>query len=138
MKSVRLIICALSCFLISHSAFAKVYKWTDDKGLTHFGEHPPSNQSNEVIKPKTGHSDPVTYATPAETKTPETKNASQEEVFTPVKDPERCAAARKNQEILKSTSRVRTKDDKGEYRYLNEQEVKQKIDEANKAISESC
>ncbi len=129
---------SLSCVLICNQALAdKLYKWTDKQGITHFSEHPAANISNEVIKPKTGHSDPVTYTTP--TSTPSTNvNSSVAETKAAMKDPERCASARKNQETLKTFSRIKVKGDNGEYRYLTPEEQKQKIGEATKAMEESC
>lgn len=140
MKYTNTLIALISCLLISHSAFAKVYKWTDDKGQVHYSEHPGANQTNEVIKPKTGHSDPVSYSTAA-TSTASTEGnntAATTPTAQPVKDTERCEQARKNQDILQRSSRVQMKDEKGELRYLNPDELKQKMDEASKAIEESC
>jgi len=139
MKYARPLIAILSCFLISHQAYAKVYKWTDDKGQTHYSEHPAANQSNEVIKPKTGHSDPVSYSTAATSSTSNDANTTTNTAAPlPAKDPERCAQARKNQNTLQTSSRIQIKDDKGEYHYLNPDELKQKMEEASKAIEESC
>ncbi len=118
------------------SAFAaaeKVYKWTDAKGQTHYSQRPPLNTETEVIKPQTGHSDPVNYTTAAPK--PEKKEETKQE---PAKDKERCEVARKNADTLKTYARIRVKDDNGEYRYITPDEQKQKLGEANKAIEESC
>ncbi len=132
--SIQLVI-SLSFVLASNQTLAeKLYKWIDDKGITHYSEHPASNFKNEVIKPKTGHSDPVTYTVP----TPAASASSSANAKTSLKDPERCANARKNQETLKTFARIKVKGDDGEYRYLTPDEQKQKIGEANKAIEESC
>ena len=45
----------------TYSAPAKVYKWVDDKGQVHYAEHAPINTKTELLRPETGHSDPVTY-----------------------------------------------------------------------------
>lgn len=139
MKYTNTLITLISCLLISHSAYAKVYKWTDDKGQVHYSEHPGANQTNEVIKPKTGHSDPVNYSTAATSAAAEGSNtAATTPTAQPVKDAARCEQARKNQEILQRSSRIQMKDEKGELRYLNPDELKQKMDEASKAIEEDC
>lgn len=43
--------------LLSFSAFAQVYKWTDENGNTHFGaQPPPGNQQQVDIRPASGGS----------------------------------------------------------------------------------
>lgn len=127
------------CLLACSSTFAaaeKVYKWTDAKGQTHYSQHPPLDTQTEVIKTQTGHSDPVNYTDAAATaakaeKKEETKSA-------PAKDKERCEVARKNADTLKTYARIRVKGDDGEYHFITPDEQKQKLNEANKAIEESC
>lgn len=139
MKISATIILSLSCLFAATMSFAaseKVYKWTDSKGQTHYGQRPPQNTETEVIKPQTGHSDPVTYTTSAPDANKEVSKAATDSK--PLKDPERCASARKNIETLKTYARIKIKGDDGEFRYLTPDEQKQKLDEANKAVSESC
>lgn len=38
----------LVLLLLSFSAFAQVYKWTDAEGNTHFGSQPPAGQRDEI------------------------------------------------------------------------------------------
>jgi hypothetical protein len=139
MKSRIAFMFSLSCALASGSALAgKLYKWTDEKGLVHYSEHKPVNLNSEVIKTKTGHSDPVPPVATTPVPTGDTKAAAEADTKAALKDPERCASARKNQETLKTFARIKVKGDNGEYRYLTPDEQKQKIGEANKAIEESC
>jgi hypothetical protein len=79
----------------------------------------------------------VTYSTPA-TNEKDKVEKKVEDKKSALKDPERCESARKNSETLKTYARIRIKGDDGEYRYLTPDEQKQKLDEANKAIEESC
>lgn len=47
---------------LSFSAFAQVYKWTDENGNVHFGNQPPPGQHEEVkIRDTTSSSSPQTY-----------------------------------------------------------------------------
>lgn len=126
------------CLLLAYNqAMAeKMYKWIDEKGVTHYSQHPAANVKNEVIKPKTGHSDPVTYAIPTSTAVLNTNSSAAAKAAQ--KDPERCANARKNLETLRTFARIKVKGENGEYRYLTPDEQKQKMGEANKAIEESC
>lgn len=132
----------LSCsllFLASSLAFsapAKVYKWTDEKGQVHYSERPPLGTQAEAIKPETGHSEPVNYSVAADDKAKEEKKADSGKKA--LKDPERCDAARKNLDTLKTYARIRIKGDDGQLRYLTPDEQKQKTNEAAKAIEESC
>lgn len=140
MKVTALLTLSLACLFswsLASAAPEKVYKWTDEKGRTHYGQRPPSGTQTEVIKPQTGHSDPVTYSTPA-TNEKDKVEKKVEDKKSALKDPERCEGARKNSETLKTYARIRIKGDDGEYRYLTPDEQKQKLDEANKAIEESC
>ena len=124
--------CLLNCNLVLAE---KLHKWIDANGVTHFSEHPPLNQKSEIIKPKTGHSDPVTYATASAANS---SAGSQEASKTASLNPERCTAARKNQETLKTFTRIKIMGDNGEYRYLTPDEQKQQLKEAEAAISDSC
>lgn len=127
------------CILAANQTFAaaaKVYKWTDAKGQTHYSQHPPLNTETEVIKTQTGHSDPVNYETVSAPKNNAEKKAESKNA--PPKDKERCDAARKNADTLNTYVHIRIKGDDGEYRFLTPDEQKQKLDEANKAIEESC
>jgi hypothetical protein len=65
MKVSAALILSFACLLtasISTAASEKVHKWTDSKGVTHYGQRPPANTQTEVLRPQTGHSAPVTYA----------------------------------------------------------------------------
>ncbi|GGY77413.1 hypothetical protein GCM10011613_22450 [Cellvibrio zantedeschiae] len=120
----------------SFAATEKVYKWTDGKGQVHYSQRPPLNTQTEVVKPQTGHSDPVEYKTAPP---PSTNNEVKPEIQAPsLKDKDRCEGARKASDTLKTFARVRIKGENGEYRYLTPDEQQQKIVEANKAIEESC
>ncbi len=139
MKFTAILTFSLACLFswsLASAAPEKVYKWVDAKGQTHYGQRPPAGTQTEVIKPQTGHSEPVNYETAANTKEKEEKKPEDKAALS--KDPERCDNARKNADTLKTYARIRIKGDDGEYRYLTPDEQQQKLDEANKAIEESC
>jgi hypothetical protein len=131
---------SLSCYLLASSqalaAPAKVYKWTDEKGLVHYSERPPFGKQTEIVKPETGHSEPVDYGTASSEKSKEESKVANAK--SSLKDPERCDTARKNLDTLKSYTRIKVKDDNGEYRFLTPDEKQQNTNEAAKAIAESC
>jgi Domain of unknown function (DUF4124) len=136
MKQLTSLVLSLMCVLFCQNALAakgKIYKWVDNQGVTHYSANPELNNPAEIIKPKTGHSDPVTYTAPT---TPNTKNQTAKQESQ--KDPERCESARKNQSTLKTFSRIKTKGEDGEYYYLSQDEQQQKLNEAEQAVAESC
>src|SRR5690606_37566607 len=61
--SYTITLCFAGLLMASPAMAAKVYKWVDENGLTNFSEHPPRNTKAEVLTPKIGHSEPVTYDT---------------------------------------------------------------------------
>lgn len=143
MKNISTILTlSLSCsllFLASSQVLAaadKVYKWTDDKGVVNYSERPPLGTQTEVVKPDISHSEPVNYEITASEKTKEEKKV--DATKTSLKDPDRCDAARKNLDTLKTFARIKVKGDDGEYRFLTPEEQQQKTNEASKAIEESC
>src|SRR5690606_1529234 len=121
---------------------AKVFKWVDENGVTHFSEHPPKNTASSQIKPKIVHSEPVNYESTAETEAVSenaTARKAEEELAQSLKEPTRCAAARKNQETLENCGRVRVKNENDDgFHYLTPDEQQEKLRATNKAIEESC
>lgn len=140
MKFTTPIIIGFSCLLACSQAFAagKVYKWVDKDGVTHYGATPPLNTQTEVIKPNTGHSDPVNYATPTPSPNANSTNNNANDEKAAFKDKEQCELARKNQQSLKTYSRIKVKGDNGEYRFLTPDEQKQKLEETDKVVEKAC
>lgn len=143
-KMFTIALCLASLASGSQVSAAKVYKWVDDDGVTHFSAHPPKNTQTTVIKPKTGHSEPVHYGSDGAVITPKEAGAAvaqqqaDEELAQSLKDPTRCAAARKNLTTLENFGRVKVKGDNGELHYLTPEEQQEKIKATQQAINESC
>lgn len=136
-------LCMASVLLANPSFAAKIYKWVDEDGITHFSEHPPKNTQTTVIKPKVGHSEPVNYdsGAPADDKTAAEAAAqrqAEEDLAQALKDPTRCEAARKNMETLQNFGRVKVKGEDGEFHYLSPEEQQERIQSTQQAIDESC
>lgn len=115
---------------------AKVYKWVDENGVTNFGEHPPKNANAQIIKPNTGHSEPVNYDTPA-TEQPAAP-VQAEEPQASLKSPDRCEIAQRNLKTLQNFGRVRVPNEDGSFHYLTEEEQQERLKETQQAIDESC
>lgn len=151
MKLSPALLFCFGCFIATSLAHAsgKVYKWVDDKGAVHFSEHPPLNTETEVIKKRSPDNIPIDYGVPsatasssslaAKTTAAKSSSPSTQNTQAPIKkDQERCDNARKNQDILGRSGRIRAQDTNGEYRYLTPEEIQQRITETNTAIEESC
>lgn len=131
----------LASFIISATLLApqvmasKVYKWVDENGITHFSEHPPRNTPTTLIKPKTGHSEPVFYGSSSAAASEESTEGmvTQEEYHR-----ERCDIAKKNIEALRNFGRVKVRNDEGELHYLTEDEQQQRLQTNQQMVDESC
>lgn len=127
------------CLLVAlcQSAFAaKVYTWTDEKGVTHYGEHPPQGATAKKINARTGHSEPVPIA-PSETSGTDQADAQQPQQQQ-LKDPEHCEIARKNLETLDSNAPIKVPGENGNLRLITTQERTAKYTEMRRIVAENC
>ena len=139
-------LCIASLSAGSQALAAKVYKWVDENGVTHFSEHKPNDIKATEIKPNTGHSEPVSYvdvkdSAPQNVVKTEASARQEDEakIKQALKDPTRCAAARKNLETLQNFGRVKVKDEDGEgFHYLTPAEQSERLKTTQQAISEAC
>ncbi len=119
----------------------QIYTWVDDNGVTHFSERPPKNVKASIIRPKTGHSEPVNYDNPATTEASPAPTAQARANPAPQaanRDPERCEQARKNLETLQNFGRIRIRADDGSFHYLTEEEREQRLQETQTVINQEC
>lgn len=141
----RMLLTGSLLLTLSVSAMAsQVYKWVDDKGVTHFGTQPPQGQPATQINTKVPQIRSV-----APTSTPSTDSASDaqkaidEKVKQDVaaKEDERkkyCEQVRTSLSQLKNNPRIRVTEENGEVRRIDENERQTRIQEAEKAIQEHC
>lgn len=133
----------IALFSCTGALAAKIYKWTDEKGITHFSEHPPLNTKTMLVKPQIAMGEEtVTAAEASSTSSSSTGKQSTKEEREAARaaakrDPDRCAAAKENINTLKSFAHIKVKDGE-EYRYLTPEEQQQKLNESTKAMTESC
>ncbi|MDO8332583.1 MAG: DUF4124 domain-containing protein [Pseudomonas sp.] len=143
----RMMILGSLLLTLSTTAMAsQVYKWVDDKGVTHFGANPPQGQAatsvNTVIaQPKAAVKAP-TSTTPAldsgeaEQKVIDAK-VRQQVAEQAAERKKYCESVRTNLAQLQNNPRLRTEVN-GEQVRLGEDERQAKIAEAQKAIKENC
>ncbi|ALN18103.1 DUF4124 domain-containing protein [Ectopseudomonas mendocina] len=130
---------------LSTAAMAsQVYKWVDDKGVTHFGAQPPQGQQATTINtaappPRPAPSeqapsieeqlDPEQAAIDKKVKEDVAKQEAERKQY--------CENARTNLAQLENNPRLRIEDG-GEVRRLDENERQERITELKKSIAENC
>lgn len=130
---------------LSTSAMAsQVYKWVDEKGVTHFGAQPPQGQEATTINTAAPPPRPVP-SEPApsfdEQLDPEQaaidKKVKEDVAKQEAERKQYCETARTNLAQLENNPRVRIEDG-GELRRIGEDERQERIAELKKSITESC
>ena len=141
-----MILGSLLLTLSATSMASQVYKWVDEKGITHFGANPPQGQTatsvnTTVAQPKI----PAAVAKPA-APAADSGAAEQQAIDAKVKQQvakdaaERkkyCESVRTNLAQLQNNPRLRTEVN-GEQVRLGEDQRQAKIAEAQKAIKDNC
>jgi 23S rRNA pseudoU1915 N3-methylase RlmH len=154
MKNGKMILA--SCALALVAVGATIYKWVDEKGVTHYSETPPPGQKSQEIEVR-----PVPRAD-AESASASRKSWQERDVEfqkryaerleaekkeTQVKEITRrldalairqCARAREDLEILKNAARVYKHDEKGEGHYMDAAERAREIKAVEEEIRSVC
>lgn len=137
-----LLVATITAGIMSLPAFAakNYYKWTDKEGVTHYTARKPHNTEVEAISVSTGlprdsSGQPIQVEDEAPASAAETQAAADPEAN---KDPERCEAATKNLKIINENARIRERTEDGSTRFLTQEEIKQRKEQAQQAIDESC
>lgn len=129
--------CLLGILACQSALAAKVYTWTDSKGVVHYGERPPKDVKATLVNARTGHSDP----TPAQIAAAQPKPATEapaEAAQTSLKNPERCAKAKDNLAILNSVARIKTQDASGTEVFLSEEDKTNQREAMQEIINQAC
>lgn len=136
----------LTLLLSPASHAGKFYKWVDSQGVTHYGENPPDTETAAVVNVKTGASSDQEQAIE---QLEEKRKAAEAAKQAPEEDSEltkqnreimanNCKIQRQNLAQLKANRRVKETDTNGEVRYLDEEQIKARVQEVEKYISENC
>jgi hypothetical protein len=148
------LLCGLFCCGLIGAATAQVFKWVDEKGVTHYGERPPQGQKAQPVETK-----PSTPPAPGSTSSPEKAQGSEywqgkdlefqqrriqrerqaEREQRAAKDKQRnCHVARDDLRRLESTKRLYALNDKGERVYLDDAGHKAALERARLRVDRSC
>jgi len=139
-------IAASLCIILQSSLHAGVYKWVDDNGQVHYGEHPGNTgaekvtiRQNETTKPRT-NKNAEDDGSKADKKDKEQQAEAPLVEVEPTKKEKRkyCNEAKQDLAAINSRGRVREINEKGEYTYLTEPERQKRISDAQKKQREFC
>lgn len=127
---------------------ASVFKWTDENGVTHFGDRQPTGANSETVNVRSGTSSSAAASRPSpqqqlgELQEQQEKEA-QREKETAVEAARRkqreanCETARTNLDVIKDNARIRIKED-GEMRYLTPEEIIEQRKKLEEIAAENC
>lgn len=155
MKMTPALAAFLGTLLLASPAMAQIYKWTDEKGVTHYSaDPPPANASNaSQVKVQTRlPSDSEAATQNLEKQRAESRKAAEagksskaedKKSAVPAKQPpeqyaERCKSLRGNLKTIQENARIRLTDEKGETRMLSEEEKQAKLDDTQRQIKAFC
>jgi len=127
---------------------ASVYKWTDENGVTHFGDRQPTGQNAEQVNVRSGTSQGAggqrRSAQEQLGELQEQQAAEQQQrEESAVEEARRkqreanCATARSNLEVINSNARIRVEEN-GETRYLSPEEIEQQRQKFQEIADENC
>lgn len=138
MRTLPTAILALAVCCAGTASATDVYRWTDEKGVTHYSDTPPGDRKTyERVNVRTGK------ASAPET-TAETNDNAGEETAQPIQaqvDPavraERCQTAQRNLLLLRSDIEVAGEVD-GETRTLTTEEREKQIAQNERVVANNC
>lgn len=133
---------ALLIITLSFYSHAKLYKWVDEEGNTHYGETPPDYKSAKTIAPP-----PPPNSSGLDLKslrkeitkqakdTKKSKEDAKQDADYKKKKATYCLQLRERITNYQNSPRVRKKNDSGEYYYANKQNEIKKL---QSSLSEHC
>lgn len=146
MNNKTLILTLLLAVTPSLAMSASVYKWTDEQGVTHFGDRQPPGTHAETLNVRSGTSSGNGRSTPqkrlSELQEQEQKNAEkkQETMAETANRKQRdanCENARSNLKVIESNARIRIEDN-GEMRYLSPEEIAEQRSKLEEIAKINC
>lgn len=138
---------ALSCVTLSWGG--GIYRWVDEKGVTHFGEKPPSPGVGEKIRVNTAPPSSTPKQESATTNTSQNAPAASNTASEPALDPavakaqaeitqKNCEIYAGNLKVLKESARIREAGPDGQVKMLSDEEKQSRIKEAEKYLADNC
>lgn len=132
--NIILVVAIFAITLLSPAASAKMYKWVDKEGVTHYTQHPPvKEESKEIAAPYKPVSDPDQSKSSTDPQSKSGKKSSQN-----AKKRSQCMHVKKNLEMLEKSMNIVRKRVKGKLVAMTETERKQLIGQYRATISQHC
>ncbi|MGC8121923.1 DUF4124 domain-containing protein [Marinobacter sp. VGCF2001] len=127
---------------------ASVYKWTDENGVTHFGDRQPTGQSAEQVNVRSGTSqgsggqrrsaqEQLGDLQEQQAAEQQQREESAVEEARRKQREANCATARSNLRVINSNARIRVEEN-GEQRYLTPEEIEQQRQKFEEIEDENC
>lgn len=126
------------------SLAGKVYKWTDESGVIHYGDKRPEGAKTETLRVES-HSSSVRTSPQDQLKALEeqkdrasmAEDELKKEGQAKQQTQERCEQAKSNLLTIENNARIRIEEN-GELRYMTPEEITAKKDEMSKIVEEAC
>ncbi|MCK0164990.1 DUF4124 domain-containing protein [Marinobacter sp. S6332] len=127
---------------------ASVYKWTDEDGVTHFGDRQPVGSNSETVNVRSGTSSAASNNRPSpqerlgeleeqKRKEAEREKESAVEAARRKQREANCETARSNLEVIQNNARIRIEEN-GEMRYLTPEEIDEQRKKLEEIAAKSC
>lgn len=147
MNAKTLLVAAAIALAPTLASSASVYKWTDDEGVTHFGDRQPTGREAESVKIRSGTSTKVGQSSSPQDKVNELdkrqQSVAEQEKLSAQEEAQRkqrtanCETARNNLNILNSNARIKVEED-GEQRYLAPEEIDEQRQRFQEIVDANC
>ncbi|MEX2515563.1 MAG: DUF4124 domain-containing protein [Gammaproteobacteria bacterium] len=144
LNTILLAVLSLSASAVS----AEIYKWTDEDGVTHYGQKPPAEQAAESFRlpsSVSSQSQPADESEAAEELKESEDTSGQTEAEKRVNKQkeiqakkQNCENARKALENLKNRPRIQYINDEGERAFFTDEERQKRINEAQDIANRNC
>ncbi|KPQ27182.1 MAG: protein of unknown function containing DUF4124 domain [Marinobacter excellens HL-55] len=127
---------------------ASVYKWTDESGVTHFGDRKPTGKNSEQVNVRSGTSrnsdnqrqSPQDQLNELEEQQQAQQQRREESAVEEARRKQReanCETAQSNLRTISSNARIRVEDN-GEQRYLSPEEIDEQRRRFEEIADENC
>jgi hypothetical protein len=125
----------ISSFSVTSIAKETMYKWIDGNGVTHYSANRPQQQAAEKMV--------ITVNSPSESVQTSEKKITPISVAPPIqasqKNPQKCATARSQHQMMAQHARIRSQDElTGEWYFLSENEKQTRLTHTKKQIQLFC
>lgn len=137
MRILPTVILALAACCAGAASATDVYRWTDEKGVTHYSDTPPGNKKYERVNVRTGKASEPVQELQQEAPPKPTAPARATAQVDPAVRAERCQNARRNLIALRSNLDVTAEFD-GETRTLTPEERATQLEQNEKIVSANC